>query len=153
MNFIPKCPLPLLQLKGSERKKLHGTNTLLAVSRDQKRVEITVKAFLSVKKLFFMKKFIFFWKSPKMYRSKKKLKINQNVGIFPKVFQSTPCLMDGFNFNAWRDLGFPKMRLVVKVFLYENHRQTPTVAFKTWTVNGWHFCKNTNQTKDIHFWT
>ena len=113
MNFIPKCPLPLLQLIGSERKKLHGTNTLLAVSRDQKRVEITVKAFLSVKKLFFMKKFIFFWKSPEMHRSKKKLKINQNVGIFPKVFQSTPCLMDGFNCNAQRYLGFPKTRLVV----------------------------------------
>ena len=153
MNFIPKCPLPLLQLIGSERKKLHGTNTLLAVSRDQKRVESTVKAFLSVKKLFFMKKFIFFWKSPKMYRSKKKLKINQNVGIFQKVFQSTPCLMDGSNCNARRGLGFAKKGMVVKVFLYENYRQTPTVAFKTWTVNGWHFCKNTNQTKDIHFWT
>jgi hypothetical protein len=60
MNFIPKSPLPLLQLEGSERKNINGTNTLLAIFRDQKRVEITVKAFLPAKNLFFMKKFIFF---------------------------------------------------------------------------------------------
>jgi hypothetical protein len=46
MNFIPKSPLPLLQLEGSERKNINGTNTLLAIFRDQKRVEITIKAFL-----------------------------------------------------------------------------------------------------------
>ena len=68
VKIIPQCPLPTLQLKGNERKKLHRTNTLLASSRntllassrDQKRAGSTVKAFLSVKKLFFMKKFIFF---------------------------------------------------------------------------------------------
>ena len=54
-------------------------------------------------------------------------KKNQNVGIFQKVFQSMPCLMDGSNFNMWRDLGCTKTRLVVSVFVYENHRQTSTV--------------------------
>jgi hypothetical protein len=36
MEFHPKCPLPLLQLEGSERKNINGTNTLLAIFRDQK---------------------------------------------------------------------------------------------------------------------
>jgi hypothetical protein len=60
MEFHPKCPLPLLQLEGSERKNINGTNTLTTLFKDKKRVEITVKAFLPAKNLFFMKKFIFF---------------------------------------------------------------------------------------------
>ena len=128
MEFHPKCPLPLLQLEGSERKNINGTNTLLAIFRDQKRVEITVKAFLPAKNLFFMKKFIFFWKSVKMHRSIQNLKINQNVGMFQRDFKMIPQWMDGFNCNVQRDLGCTKTEPRVKVFLYENHRQPSAVG-------------------------
>jgi len=153
MEFHPKCPLPLLQLEGSERKNINGTNTLLAIFRDQKRVEITVKAFLPAKNLFFMKKFIFFWKSVKMHRSIQNLKINQNVGMFQRDFKMIPQWMDGFNCNVQRDLGCTEMGIIVKVFLYENHRQTSTIHRQTMTVNGWHFWKTTNQNIFRHFWT
>ena len=36
--------------------------------------------------------------------------------------------MDGFNFNVQQDLGFSKTEPRVKVFLYENHRQTSAVG-------------------------
>jgi hypothetical protein len=39
-----------------------------------------------------------------------------------------PIFTDGVNFNVQYDLGFSKKRLMVKVFLYENHRQTSAVG-------------------------
>jgi hypothetical protein len=96
----PQSPLPLLQLKGSERKNINGTNTLTTLFKDQKHVEITVKAFLPAKKLFFRKKFIFFWKSPTQLRDNFKTKNYQNVNIFQIHFKMVPIFMDGFNFNV-----------------------------------------------------
>ena len=136
MKNHPQSPLPLLQLEGSERKNINGTNTLTTLFKDKKRVEITVKAFLPAKNLFFMKKFIFFWKSVKMHRSIQNLKINQNVGMFQRDFKMIPQWMDGFNCNVQRDLGCTKTEPRVKVFLYENHRQTSTVHRQTMMVNG-----------------
>ena len=71
-----------------------------------------------------------------MHRSIQNLKINQNVGMFQRDFKMIPQWMDGFNCNVQRDLGCTEMGIMAKVFLYENHRQTPTVAQKTMTVNG-----------------
>ena len=53
-RIITKFPSPQMQLQGSERKILHGKNTLYTSDMGKKRIEITVKAFLSAKKLFFM---------------------------------------------------------------------------------------------------
>ena len=45
--------------EGSARRILHSKNKLHTKGRVQKRVNITVKAFLFARKMFFMKKFIF----------------------------------------------------------------------------------------------
>jgi len=57
--------------EGSARRILHSKNKLHANDRVQKRVNITVKAFLFAKNMFFMFKLIFFQNLTKIHRSMK----------------------------------------------------------------------------------